>query len=223
MDIVTEPSSAFRNASTIPGDQTCFLCFPSPNLLVRQSKSTKLIAGLGPIVENYCLIASIAHVPSLADLLTTDPAAIEEIVDLRSALQERVGPILLTEHGRIPVCSDDRGGHEEHCYHAHALLFPASISIEQEASSYYMKAQAFSSLSKALDYARSTENYLLVSPHPARFDILSGPLNAPRQLVRTLVAHKHDVLERADWRICPLAEEALRNAVRLREVFGASP
>jgi hypothetical protein len=130
---------------------------------------------------------------------------------------------LMTEHGRIPVCSDDRRRHEEHCYHAHALLFPTSISIEQEASSYYMKAKTFSSLSKALNYARSTENYLLISPHPARFEILSGPLSAPRQLARTLVAHKHDVLERADWRACPLAEEALRNAVRLRKVFEASP
>jgi hypothetical protein len=219
----SETGSATRSGLVASGDQICFLCSPNPDLLVRQSKRTNLIAGLGPIVENYCLVASTDHVPSLADLLSTRPATIKEIASLRATVQERVGPILMAEHGRVPVCRDDRGGHEAQCYHAHALFFPTSVSIEQQALSYYMNTQTFSSLTSALEYARSTENYLLVSPNPARFAILSGPLSAPRQLARTLVAHAHGVLERADWRTCPLAEEALRNADRIREVLKASP
>jgi hypothetical protein len=40
------------------GDQDCFLCRPDAQLLVDQGKHISSMAGLGPIVENYCIINS---------------------------------------------------------------------------------------------------------------------------------------------------------------------
>src|SRR5260370_271244 len=48
--------------------EDCFLCVPGNDLLIHQGQHINVIAGLGPIVENYCLISSRTHVVSLADL-----------------------------------------------------------------------------------------------------------------------------------------------------------
>jgi hypothetical protein len=212
-----------------PGDlhgtnhETCFLCSPIPDLLVNKRKFTNLIAGLGPVVDNYCLVASTAHIPSLADFVAAHPLAIGEILSLRSALQQRLGPILVTEHGRVPVCREDNDRHEKHCFHAHALFFPTLVSIEQPALSYYMRREVFSTLVDALNHALSADSYLLISQSPDRYVVLSRPLNAPRQLARTLVAAALGVTENADWRARPLPDESACNAQRLRSVLGNAP
>lgn len=177
-----------------------------------------LIAGLGPVVENYCVMASLRHVRSLADLFAICPSAIDEIVEFRAVLERRLGPILMTEHGRVPICRDDQDGHENHCYHAHTLLFPSVPSIEAEAATYYRRFSAFDSLHKALEYALTADDYMLVSPN-SRHAVFSESLSAPRQLARTLVARALGRIDRADWRSKPLADEAVRNADQLRAIL----
>jgi hypothetical protein len=198
--------------------EDCFLCKPESDLVVHQGQHIGLIAGLGPVVDNYCVVYSRRHVSSLADLFVAFPAAIEEIVFYRSILEQRLGPILMTEHGRVPVCRDEEDDHESHCYHAHALLFPKSPSIEAVALTFYGRSSEFRTLSEALEYAHSTESYMLVSSD-CRHVVLSKPLNTPRQLARTLVAHATGRIERADWRTMPLPDEAVRNADELRAIL----
>ena len=96
-------------------------------MVAHKGRHIGLIAGLlGPVVDNYCVVSSRRHISSFADLIVAEPAAIEEIIKYRSILEQRLGPILMTEHGRVPVCREDEDEHERHCYHAHALLFPNS-------------------------------------------------------------------------------------------------
>jgi hypothetical protein len=143
--------------------EDCFLCLPDSDLLIHQGRYINVIAGLGPIVQNYCVVSSRSHVVSLADLFAVCPGAIDEIVQCRQVLEARLGPILLTEHGRVPVCRNDRDEHERHCYHAHALLFPKSPSIEISMYDFYLNSTVCSTLPDALEYAKSTETYALVS------------------------------------------------------------
>src|ERR1700722_8670898 len=102
---------------------TCFLCAPEADLLVARTAAAYAMVGLGPLTATYALLASRIHVPSLADLAEVDPTAITEIETLRRDLEAVRGPLLMTEHGRVPVCRDDGDQHDSHCFHAHGLLF----------------------------------------------------------------------------------------------------
>jgi hypothetical protein len=122
----------------------------------------------------------------------------------------------MTEHGRVSVCRNDDDEHDRHCFHGHALLFKSPKSIDVEAAAYFRKKSSFSTIESALDHAASTDNYFLVSPSDASYVIFSGPLNAPRQLARTLVAFASDTPQLADWRSTPRVPEAVARASTLR-------
>jgi hypothetical protein len=199
---------------------SCFLCSPANDLAIADRANFRLIAGLGPIVDNYHIIASHFHTRSMADLATEDPRAIDELVALRTEIEATVGPSLVTEHGRVPVCRDDGDDHELHCHHAHMLVFPGAPGIDAIVSRYYSSSAAFSALHQALYHAANLEAYLLVSPTPSSFIVYSDPLNAPRQLARTAVAYTLNEFNKADWRARPDRGEAARIGRRLRNILG---
>ena len=64
----------------------CFLCKPDSDLVAHKGRHIGLIAGLGPVVDNYCVVSSRRHISSFADLIVAEPAAIEEIIKYRSIL-----------------------------------------------------------------------------------------------------------------------------------------
>lgn len=201
---------------------TCFLCTPDPQLVVAHDGSAFAMVGYGPITSTYCLLTSTRHVPSLADLAIVDPTSIAALSSLRSALERSRGTLLMTEHGRVPVCRDDGDVHDQHCFHGHALLFETNSSIESQAKTYYRERASFNNLTSALVHAATTDHYLLVSPSDAHFLILSGPLNAPRQLARTLVAIVSGTPHLADWRASPRVSEAQARASALRAELRAA-
>lgn len=200
----------------------CFLCDPDPRLVVESFGSVFVMVGLGPITTTYAMIVSNAHCPSLADLAASNASSIRDIVTARRKLEDIRGPLLMTEHGRVPVCRDD-DQHEAHCFHGHALLFAAEGRVLDRASSYYSDSESFTELAAALQYATRQEAYLLVSQSPSSSNILSGPLNAPRQLARTLVALSSEHAWAADWRHEPRKAEALAMATSLRAALREKP
>ena len=177
-----------------------------------------LMTGLGPITPTYCLIPSKSHVRSLADLALEDPEAIAEIVHLRGQVANLRGNMLMTEHGRVPVCRDG-DEHDGHCFHAHALLFQSLKDVESEIGKYYGNKKTFDNLINALMFAATTDHYLLISNNVLQFTIFSQPLNVPRQLARTIVAILEGTPELADWRSTPNEETALAQAVALRKLI----
>jgi hypothetical protein len=178
------------------------------------------MAGLGPVVENYCVISSIGHFKSFADLLIARPLAIHELLNAREKLETIVGPILLTEHGRVPICREDGDVYDQHCHHAHGLVFPTTVSIANIAAAYYQSLSSFDTIWDALEFAVSTTEYMLISETSERYLVLSGTLGAPRQLARSLVAHEMGNIGLADWHINPNYEGSLANAERLRAWLG---
>jgi len=196
-------------------ESACFLCTPNPSLVVTSLGSVYAMVGLGPITPTYVMVASRTHVRSLADLAADDPTAIREIVAMRSRLENVRGPLLMTEHGRVPVCRDD-DQHEAHCFHGHALFFGTGGDALERARGYYARRVEFIGLEPALAHAAGEQAYLLVSRSSSSFEILSGPLNAPRQLARTLVAYASDDYGAADWRCEPKHSEATEMAASIR-------
>ncbi|TCP85035.1 hypothetical protein C8J31_1071 [Rhizobium sp. PP-CC-2G-626] len=198
-------------------EQRCFLCAPDARLVVQEMSSCFAMVGLGPLTSTFCLMGCRTHERSLADLALTDPGAIRELEKFRLQMQSHFGDLLLTEHGRVPICRDDGDDHEQHCFHAHCLLFKCTGSVEEDASTYYSDMNEFTNLQAALKFAASHEQYLLISPSPSRVLVLSEPLNAPRQLVRHLVAIRDGNAHLADWRDAPNYELAIGMANHLKE------
>ena len=194
----------------------CFLCKPDPSLVVDLRSNAFAMVGLGPITSKYCVLSARMHVRSLADLCLERPQAIADIENLRDRLRAGGDDLLMTEHGRVPVCRDGGDLHDEHCFHGHALLFAAKTDISGQASSFYSVSAKFADLQSAMEHAALQEHYLLVSPSADRHFVFSGPLNVPRQLSRTLVAIAEGVSHQADWRSDPRHEEARQMAESLR-------
>ncbi|MER9672718.1 hypothetical protein [Mesorhizobium sp. M0208] len=197
-------------------DPDCFLCNPDPKLLVENHGPVFSMVGLGPITNTYAMIVARGHSKSFADFVLENPEAELSINSLRARLELMRGTLLLTEHGRVPVCRDNGDQHDTHCFHAHALLFGTSYAMIDDVRSFYTNESSFGTLGAALEFARYASNYLLISGRPGIYSVLTEQLNAPRQLTRTLVALKCGTPYLADWRRHPQQGEAEAMADSLR-------
>jgi diadenosine tetraphosphate (Ap4A) HIT family hydrolase len=199
-------------------EDACFLCLPSPELVFLESQNFHALAGLGPIVDGYCIVAAKAHVKSMADVPMT---LIDErgsfLALVRNKLTAMYGSCLITEHGRMTVCATDE--HDHHCFHAHFLAFPGANDVSALASSYFATLQAFPELDDALVHGAQCDEYLLVSPSTNSFTVFSTPLNVPRQLARYLVAWNTGNAHLADWRTWPQRDRAIAIADGLRSAL----
>lgn len=177
-----------------------------------------MIAGLGPLTHPYLVIATPDHVRCMADATASDRELVLEIEAIRAWIVRAFGPVLLTEHGRVPVCDTDTE-HDEHCYHAHLLAFQTDRSIDPLLQSYFRRRMTLSSLGAAMGAAGAVDSYILSSPAATEAHVYSEPLNLPRQLTRALVAHSLGAPELADWRARPDYDAAAGTAAELRSIF----
>jgi len=199
----------------------CFLCDVPADLTFWSSDHFVALVGLGPLVPDYSLIASKYHTKSMADVPPS--IRVEQLAFLssvRTELERRHGTCLVTEHGRMAVCTDYE--HDTHCFHAHFLAFPGVGDIADLAMSYFSTVQHFDDFDKSLRHAATLEEYLFVSPRSDEFHIFAGPLNIPRQLARYLVGWRKGCAHKADWKAWPEREQAESMARGLRSTFGES-
>lgn len=198
----------------------CFLCDPSSRLVVQKFSCTYAMVGLGPLSPLYCIFATLAHSRSMSQAIQSCPQVALEFEIFRQRLEHLHGPVIISEHGNVPVCRDGGDQHEQHCFHAHFLVFGSTIDIRDRLSTYFRLADHFCNLTEALRNVRSNETYVLLSPSANEFSLYREPLNVPRQLVRMLVAHSLDEMHLADWRDAPNRELAEKRATELRRTFG---
>lgn len=158
------------------------------------------------------MIATADHIQSFADLFLEDQTIAHSVEGIRQKLESHGRKLLMTEHGRVPVCKEDGEEHDQHCFHAHFLLFETERDIEKLASSYFLNHRVFGNLSAALEFSATEENYHLLSPSNERYFVFSNPLNVPRQFFRLLVAASEGETEKADWRQYPNLDHALEMA-----------
>jgi diadenosine tetraphosphate (Ap4A) HIT family hydrolase len=208
-----------REQSASEEGRHCFLCSPSAELVFLESENFYALAGLGPVVDGYCVVAAKSHVKSMADVPLGQAGERDAFITLvRNRLIAMYGTCLITEHGRMTVCADE---HDHHCFHAHFLVFPGTEDVSALADSYFSTSQAFTNLETSLAHGALHAEYLLISPSPTRFSIYSTPLNAPRQLARHLVAWKTGNGHLADWKTWPQRDRAIFIAETLRSAFAS--
>ena len=194
--------------------QDCFLCAPDRALVYAESTASVALCGLGPVVDGYSVVATRDHVRSCADAVLVNSDFIPFVKSVRETLIRRYGSCAMTEHGRLPVCTRPTGA-EEHCFHAHFLLFPGSPEILEAAQLHFGHSECALSLDRGLALARQHEEYFLLSPMPNAFFVMSRPLDLMRQFARYLVAKALGHPERADWAEHPEKEKAQAYAEEL--------
>jgi diadenosine tetraphosphate (Ap4A) HIT family hydrolase len=103
----------------------CFLCRPDQRLIFAETPAYLAMCGLGPIVPGYSLVATKAHIPSMADLDRAGREALSAFLEQVSRLLgAEYGSAAVAEHGRVPICDFLTENADGHCYHAHLLMFP---------------------------------------------------------------------------------------------------
>jgi hypothetical protein len=147
--------------------------------------------------------------------LVVGPSLVTRIEQTRARVEQLLGPCLFTEHGRVAVC-DRQAGSDEHCFHAHFLVFPGATELEAISRSYFAKTETYGTVAPALDYARAQQEYFLFSPSQNRYLIMTRPTRMIRQFARYLVSERLGVPERANWRKHPESDAAAAMADRLR-------
>jgi len=200
---------------------TCFLCEPDQALVYAEAPLSFALCGLGPIVDGYSVVATRDHTLSCADAALTNDELTRFTESVRATLILRYGSCLMTEHGRLPVCTRPSGT-EEHCFHGHFLLFPASPDIAKSAKLHFAQTYTASSLDAALEIARDQTEYFLLSPSPAEFCVMTRPVNLIRQFARYMVAEAIGCPDRADWSTYPDRLKAEADASALAQIVPAS-
>lgn len=200
--------------------QDCFLCKPSELLTVDSRKDAFTMAGLGPIVDGYAIVATRDHLYRLASSSAEYMVAYADYAtQIRRKLAQHYGTCILTEHGNMPICGIDVYNHS-HCFHPHFLLFPNGSSIFEAAREYFQyPGHQFSTLIEALNFGKSLNHYLLVSENEDGYFVFIPDKDLPRQFARALIAEGIDALELASWRNHPGVEMTLANANELKKLF----
>ncbi|WP_297776858.1 hypothetical protein [uncultured Roseovarius sp.] len=200
--------------------KNCFLCQPDKDLIVWENEYLVAMVGLGPLTQKYFVVGTKDHIRSFSDAKAEENILLS-LAKVRNILSGSDQHMLMTENGRVPVCRTDGTNHEEHCFHAHVLLFD-SPDIGSIASSYFGEKRTFQSLHAAYGYSVALEPYHLVSSSPDDYTVFSQPLNVPRQLFRSLVAHLVGEEGSEDWQQHPQTLRAKKMAEKTRRRLGES-
>lgn len=197
----------------------CFLCAPESDLVFFDGLEAFALAGLGPVVPYYSVVACKAHVPSASDAQRDGIGVIDVLRRVVGEFNRQGKRCIIAEHGRVPVCAE-RIGHERHCYHAHLLVFPGVAMPTLDVSPMFGRVRHYHDLVEALTEAPNSGEYYLLSDNLEATLTYSEPLAVPRQFLRSLLAAEVGRPELADWRQNPARNAAVDYASALRRSFG---
>lgn len=167
-----------------------------------QSDAFYAMLGLGPIVEGYSLMATVAHAPSMLDLSETDVDKLAAFTDqIRQSLAPHYGESIITEHGRVAPCVDrDRDGQQAHCFHAHRLVFPVSADLTESITNYGLETSEYANFKACWrDFSWKGE-YLYYERADGTCVVATAPMRTVRQFFRHKVAESVGHPELADWK-----------------------
>ena len=185
----------------------CFFCAPDKERVLYETANFYALLGLGPIVEGYVILVAKQHIRSMFDL----PAEMRlsyrvEKERLKQLVTQTYGPTIITEHGRIQACFvEDQEEHEQHCFHAHQLLFPVAADLTLLLTSgRFVKVVEGTSLHD-IDPSSlgEEEEYLLFEKISGLVTLYLTEGKCPRQFMRYLVALSVGKPELSNWRSYP--------------------
>jgi diadenosine tetraphosphate (Ap4A) HIT family hydrolase len=187
-----------------PKDE-CFLCHPNDDWIWAESEHYFAMSALGPIVEGMSIVATRSHAKSMFDV---SPDLTEQLSSFTCDAKERLAsiynaPIHMTEHGRVGLCEVTRQLHEQHCFHAHRLLFPIKIDLEEVMKNSAIVPIRADSFDQAREVAGHLVEYLYYESPDGEILVGTSENSTPRQFFRTAVANAIGRPELRSWRTHP--------------------
>lgn len=178
----------------------CFLCNPDTDLLYLSSTRFHAMLGIGPVVEGYTILSTKNHIRSMFDMPSDN---IQEYYDFHRKVLELLsslyGTVIITEHGRVPICDFYNLNRESHCYHAHQLLFPINIDLLPSLKQNFPKmVKTYCNFTEARQ-SRTSEGEYIYYEAPNGICYVAQNVKFARQYFRMLVAEKIGHIERVDW------------------------
>ncbi len=185
--------------------KSCFLCNPNKHLIFAERVPFFAILGVGPIIEGYSIIATTSHIHSMLDLSYEDAEALCKFTrSVREYLKPHYGKLIITEHGRVPLCEHTSAkNHDEHCFHAHRLLFPISINLTESLEECSLETWEYSNFIEAYKKSTVQKEYLYYERHDGSCLIAVVPTFLSRQFFRHKIAEFVGHPELANWKKYP--------------------
>jgi len=179
----------------------CFLCHPDSDLVYLRNGQFYAMLGIGAILEGYSVLSINSHIRSFFDIPLDQVEQFQDFrYQVRRLLSELYGPVIITEHGRVPASDFYQANHSLHCYHAHQLVFPIDIDLVPDLKeSYGDKVMAYSDFIEARKLCDSIGEYLCYEKVDGACYV-AHDVKYKRQFFRFLVAEKMGFPNRADWR-----------------------
>lgn len=196
---------------------SCFLCAPRPEWVWAESDNFFAMAALGPVVEGMSIVATREHVRSMFDI--TD-ALVSELVEFTEAACSRIEatygvPVHITEHGRVGLCEVVGDSYDEHCHHAHRLLFPTGASLATTLNQSEIAPLVASAFSEARSKGSHLTEYLYYEGPDGQIAVGTNDESTPRQFFRGVVADAIGQPHLRSWRERPRPELVDAAAARL--------
>jgi hypothetical protein len=193
-------------------EQQCFLCNPTKQFIYAENQDFFAMLGLGPLIEGYSLLATKAHVYSMIDLPVNKAHELVKFKEqVRYQLALHYGQVILTEHGRVASCVHlDSIQPENHCFHAHNLVFPLSLDLTESLRERGLKLMEFSNFLEAREKFKWSEEYYYFERIDGTCVIAFEPRRLVRQFFRYLIAERIGKPELADWKKYPQIEVVLK-------------
>lgn len=196
--------------------EQCFLCDPDASLVFARGRVFYAMLGHGPIREGYSIIATTLHKRSMLDLSASEQSELLTFQErVQSILRPKFGPTVITEHGRVPVCTQTTsGGHEQHCLHAHRLVFTGFKSLQ---NIRHLPGVQWTEMERDSPGDPTSGHYLYYEDDDGHVEIGVPTGAIPRQLFRNLAALQAGSPELADWRTHK-GQETIDAALRMLEI-----
>jgi len=178
----------------------CFLCHPNNDLLYLQNSHFFAMLGIGAVLEGYSVLSINNHVKSFFDIPLEQLKQFQEFrYQVRKLLGKIYGPVIITEHGRVPASDFYQSSHSLHCYHAHQLVFPIDIDLVPDLKKLYgEKVKYFNDFAEAHRCCESIGEYLCYENANGNCYVVHD-VKYKLQFFRFLVAEKIGFPDRADW------------------------
>lgn len=184
-------------------DEGCFLCAPEKWRVIFSGRYNRVIVGVGPLTNGYCMISPKEHISTVANLSQKaffEFISLSYILKLAYKYHYRNGSTSY-EHARIGVCSFEV---RESCQHAHRVFIPTKSDVFDRISDFFEESHF---LEKDIDIQNFSQNdyvyYEVDDGHKGK--AMSVFLNPKEplfsQFMRRILSEELEVSENWNWAI----------------------
>jgi cytidylate kinase len=203
----------------------CFFCDPERWRTIFTGRWTQVLAGAGPLIPGYTLLAPLTHTNTVAELPGLEAAEFLAVFEvLLRALRNQYRPgYTAYEHGRTGSCAilEAKEDLSTYCHHAHRVVLPRPTDTLPRIRSRFRDATSLEQGNSLLRHA-GTPYVFYESGTPSAGTVrvaLSGADDLPSQFMRRILTEELRTGRDWNWIRELHLEEMIETTALLRGEF----